>query len=383
MEKKDRLFSLDALRGFDMLFIMGLSSLVAHMCAAFGAGGCWLALQMRHVQWHGFAQHDTIFPLFLFIAGVAFPFSYAKMRERGWTTARISGKLVYRGFMLVLLGMVYNGLLTKGFGEVRWASVLARIGLGWMFAAFLFMAFSCRARIAVAVGLLAGYWAIMRFAVVPGAPAGADPWSPEWNFAAYVDRLILPNPLGKTGADPEGILSTLPAIVTAMLGMFAGEFVSGVGRTGGSPVCGTGRTGGPPVQGGGKVVAMFAAAAAMLVVGLVWSNWMPVNKKLWTSTFVLVAGSYSLALFAAFYWIVDVKMWRGWTFPLRVVGMNAITIYLLQRVVDFDAVSRFFLGGVAGLLPQEFGAAVVAFGHLALCWLVLWFLYRKNVFLKV
>ena len=346
-----------------MLFITGLSTFIAHLCAAVGAGDCWLAQQMRHVEWHGFAQHDTIFPLFLFIAGVAFPFSYAKMCEKGWTAARISGKLVYRGFMLVLLGMTYNGLLTKGFGEVRWASVLGRIGLGWMFAAFLYMAFACRTRIAIAAGILVGYWAVMRFVAVPGAPAGADPWSVEWNFAAYVDRLLLPNPLGKSGADPEGIWRTFPAIVTAMFGMFTGEFVRR--------------------NGGRKIVAMFSAAAAMLVAALVWSQWMPINKKLWTSTFVLAAGSYSLALFAAFYWIVDVKMWRSWTFPLRVVGMNAITIYLLQRIVDFDAISRFFLGGVVGLLPQESGAALISMGHLAICWLVLCFLYQKKVFLKV
>lgn len=370
MEKNDRLLSLDALRGFDMLFIMGLSAFVAQLCAAFGAGECWLARQMRHVDWHGFAQHDTIFPLFLFIAGVAFPFSYAKMREKGWLHKRIVGKLVYRGFMLVLLGMIYNGLLSKGFGEVRWASVLGRIGLGWMFAAFLYMALSCRTRIAVAVGFLVGYWAIMRIAVVPGAPAGADPWSPEWNFAAYVDKLLLPN---AKGGDPEGMLSTIPAVVTAMLGMFTGEFVRW------RRVLGMGNR----EQGNYKAVAMFAAAAAMLAAGLVWSNWIPINKKLWTSTFVLVAGAYSLALFAAFYWIIDVKMWRGWTFPLRVVGMNAITIYLLQRIVGFDTISRFFLGGIAGLLPQGFGAALISFGHLAVCWLVLWFLYRKGVFLKV
>lgn len=361
---KDRLLSLDALRGFDMLFIMGLSTVVAGLCDALGFGdGCWLARQMRHVAWHGFAQHDTIFPLFLFIAGVAFPFSYAKMREKGWSTLRICRKIAWRAFALVMLGMVYNGLFTKGFGEVRWASVLARIGLGWAFAALLYVAFSWRARIAWAVAVLVGYWAVMRYAVVPGVPVGADPWSVEWNFAAYVDRLLLPNPLGKSGADPEGILSTFPAIVTAMLGMFTGEFVR--------------------MNGGRKVVAMFAVAAAMLVAALVWSQWMPINKKLWTSTFVLAAGSYSLALFAAFYWIVDVKMWRGWTFPLRVVGMNAITIYLLQRIVDFDAVSRFFVGGLAPLASSAWAKVVVAAGHLALCWLVLWFLYRKNTFLKV
>ena len=361
----ERLLSLDALRGFDMLFIMGLAAVLTGLCSAFGFGGdCWLARQMRHVQWHGFAQRDTIFPLFLFIAGVAFPFSLAKMRERGWTAARISLKLVVRGLVLVLLGMVYNGLLNKGFGEVRWASVLGRIGLGWMFAAFIYLALPCRGRIAAAVALLVGYWAIMRFASVPGAPVDADPWSSQWNFAAYVDKLLLPN---AKGGDPEGILSTMPAIVTAMLGMFTGDFVRDKGR----------------FAGGGKTLVMLIAAALLLVAGLAWSNAMPINKKLWTSSYVLVAGAYSLALFAVFYWIIDVKMWRGWTFPLRVVGMNALTVYLVQRIVDFNVISKFFLGGVAGLLPSGYGSALIAAGHLAACWLLLWFLYRKNVFLKV
>lgn len=364
----DRLLSLDALRGFDMLFIMGLSAVVTSSCNAFGFGdGCWLAHQMRHVEWHGFAQHDTIFPLFLFIAGVAFPFSCAKMREKGWSVSRICGKIAWRAFALFMLGMVYNGLFTNGFGEVRWASVLGRIGLAWAFAALLYLAFSLRIRIMVAVGLLVGYWVVMRYAIVPNAPAGSDPWSPDWNLAACIDRAILPNPLGKTGADPEGILSTIPAVVTAMLGMFTGEFVRWKGRFGG----------------GVKSLAMLVAAAILLVVGLAWSNWMPINKKLWTSTFVLVAGAYSLSLFAAFYWIVDVKMYRRWTFFFRVVGMNAITVYLLQRIVDFDAVSKFFVGGVAGLLPSAWADVLVASGHLAVCWLILWFLYRKNVFLKV
>ena len=365
IEKGGRLLSLDALRGFDMLFIMGLTPVVVGLCHVFDFGdGCWLVRQMRHVQWHGFAQRDTIFPLFLFIAGVAFPFSCAKMREKGWNLSRICGKIAWRSFALVMLGMIYNGLFNKGFGEVRWASVLGRIGLAWAFAALLYLTLSLRVRIAVVAGLLIGYWAVLRYVAVPGAPAGADPWSAEWNFAAYVDKLLLPN---ATKGDPEGLLSTLPAVVTAMLGMFAGEFVRWKGRFGG----------------GAKTLAMLAFAVILLVVGLVWSYWMPLNKKLWTSTFVLVAGAYSLALFTAFYWIVDVKMWRHWTFFLRVVGMNAITVYLLQRIVDFNAVSKFFVGGVAGLLPSVWTDVLVASGHLAVCWLVLWFLYRKNTFLKV
>jgi len=364
----ERLMSLDALRGFDMLFIMGLAPVVVGLCNALGFGdGCWLARQMHHVEWHGFAQYDTIFPLFLFIAGVAFPFSCTKMREKGWSASRICGKIAWRAFALVMLGMIYNGLFEKGFGDVRWASVLGRIGLAWAFAALLYLAFSLRTRIVVAVGVLVGYWAAMRYAVVPNAPAGADPWSVEWNLAAYVDRRFLPNPLGKIGPDPVGILSTFPAVVTAMLGAFTGEFVRWRGR----------------FNGGAKTLGMLVAAVILLVAGLAWSNWMPINKKLWSSTFVLVAGAYSLALFAVFYWIVDVKMWRRWTLFFRVVGMNAITVYLIQRIVDFDAVSKFFVGGVAGLLPPAWAGVLVAAGHLAICWLLLWFLYRKNVFLKV
>ena len=158
-----------------------------------------------------------------------------------------------------------------------------------------------------------------------------------------------------------------PAIATAMLGVFTGEFVRWKGRLGGSA----------------KVLAMLAAAALMLFVCLVWSNWMPINKKLWTSTFVLAAGSYSLALFAAFYWVVDVRMWRRWTFFFRVIGMNSITVYLLQRIVDFNAVSKFFLGGVVELLPAGWAGTIIAAGHVAACWLVLWFLYRKDTFFRV
>ena len=360
-----RLFSLDALRGFDMLFIMGLSSVMTGLCIAFGFDdGCWLVRQMRHAQWHGFTQRDTIFPLFLFIAGVSFPLSFAKMRAGGWNTHRILVKIVRRAVILFLLGLAYNGLFTEGLGAVRCGSVLGRIGLGWMFAAFVYMALPNRGRLAAAVALLIGYWAIMRFMPVPCAPVGADPWSAEWNFAAYVDKLLLPN---AKGGDPEGILSTMPSVVTALLGMFTGDFVRCEGRLGG----------------GGKTVGMLAAAALLLVVGLAWSQWMPLNKRLWTSSFVLVAGSYSLFLFAVFYWIIDVKMWRGWSFALRVVGMNALTVYLVQRVVNFDSISRFFLGGVASHFPEGFGATLIAAGHLAACWLLLCFLYRKGVFLKV
>ena len=128
---------------------------------------------------------------------------------------------------------------------------------------------------------------------------------------------------------------------------------------------------------------MLVAAAVMLVIGLVWSLWFPINKKLWTSSFVLVVGAYSLALFAVFYWLIDVKGWKKWAFFFEVIGLNSITIYMLQRILPFSQVNRFFLGGVAELCPEPVGKVLLALGYLALSWLLLLFLYRKKVFLKV
>jgi len=366
MERNDgRLMSLDALRGFDMLFIMGFSMVIYNLCAAFGFGkDCWLAQQMCHASWHGFRHHDTIFPLFLFIAGISFPFSLAKQRANGRTAGEIARKTLVRGLTLVLLGLVYNGLFAKGI-HVRCGSVLGRIGIAWMFAAFLYQAFGTRVRVGIAAAILVGYWLLMRYVPCPGAPADADIWSRQWNLAAYVDKLLLPN---AHGLDPEGLLSNVPAIVTAMLGMFTGEFV---------------RCEKPGLTGGRKASIMLVAAALMLGLCLAWATVMPINKVLWTPPFVLAAGAYSLALFAIFYWLVDVKMWRGWTFFFRVIGMNAIAFYLLNRIVDFARVGKFFFGGLAELCPEAFQASVCAAGGVTVAWLTLLFFYKKGIFFKV
>ena len=235
MEKQKqsrRLLSLDALRGFDMFFIMGGASLFVALATLFpnsffqAIGG-----QMDHVEWDGLTHHDTIFPLFLFIAGISFPFSLEKQREQGKSESDIYKKIVRRGITLVLLGCVYNGLLQFDFANLRCASVLARIGLGWMFAALLFVHFRTSVRAWIAGVILVGYWVWIAFIPVPGAEAG--PFTLEGNWVGYVDRLLLPGRLHQGFFDPEGLLSTLPGIVTAMLGMFTGEFIKlrlGVGR---------------------------------------------------------------------------------------------------------------------------------------------------------
>ena len=195
---------------------------------------------------------------------------------------------------------------------------------------------------------------------------GAGPLTFEGNLAGYIDRQFLPGKLIYGSFDPEGLLSTVPAVVTAMLGMFTGEFVRR-----------------QDLSGGRKASWMIAAAVALLVAGLAFNGVVPVNKSLWSSTFVCVVAAYSLAMFALFYYLIDVRGWRRWTLFFRVVGLNSITIYLAQRIVGFGRISDFFLGGVASKCPEALAAVVNSAGYVAVCWLFLYFLYRKNVFLKV
>lgn len=368
MGKYQRLQSIDALRGFDMLFILGLASLISAICGLFPNGdGCWLDLQMSHVHWEGLRHHDTIFPLFLFISGITFPFSYAKQVASGAGKGRVYGKIFKRALFLILLGILYNGLYSFKPSEIRFASVLGRIGVAWMFAAIIFInTKKISTRLVIIVTVLVGYWAALRFIPVPDAPAGAGPFSFEGNLCGYVDRKLLPGVKFNGSMDPEGLLSTVPAVITALIGMLTGQFV----REG-------------KMSGGRKVLCMFGVAALMTVIGLVWSRWFPIIKALWTSTFVLVVGGYSLAMFALFYWLIDVKGWRKWAFPLIVVGMNPITLYVGTRIVNVGAIASFFGTALAAMLPEAWGSVLMAALYLAIVWLIAYFLYRKKIFLKV
>ncbi len=368
MEK--RLESLDALRGFDMLFIMGLAGLIYSICCLFPGGSeFWLARQMEHVPWHGLAHHDTIFPLFLFIAGMTFPFSLAKKREKGVSNGKIWLSVIRRGLVLVFLGLVYQNFFQFHFKDLRFPSVLGRIGLAWMFAAMIWLAVKNNTwRAVIAAALLIGYWVLHMFPA-PDAPAGADLFSKEGALSIWIDRMVMPGHLLQKGVyDPEGIAGTFPAAVTAMLGMFTGQFV---------------RLPEEKVSGGKKTLCLLGAAAVCLVLGLLWSKVFPINKALWSSSFVLVVAAYSLAMFALFYWLIDVKGWRRWTTFFKVVGMNSITIYMAQRIINFDGIRNFFFGGLAGLVPEPVGNVILAAAYIAVCWLFLYFLYKKNIFLKV
>lgn len=368
MKENERLLSLDALRGFDMLFIMGFSTFVIALCSLFpGGADSLLAQTMKHAEWHGFTHHDTIFPLFLFLAGVSFPFSYAKSLAGGATKCQIYLKIAKRMLLLILFGLIYNGLFKFDFEHLRVCSVLGRIGVAWAISAVLYMNFGRVSRAVICGVILVAYYLIVCYIPAPDVE-GADPLTMQGSIVGYLDRILTPGRLIYDNGrfDPEGFFSTLPAVVSAMLGIFAGEFVCS-----------------EKYSGSRKSLVMLIAAAVMLAVGLLWSVEFPLNKKLWTSSFVLVVGAYSLAMFAIFYYVVDVRGWQRWTLPLRIIGMNSITIYMAQRIIAFKSVSKFFLGGVADQLPPLWGNVVMTGGYVLVCWLFLYFLYKKRIFLKI
>ena len=388
MEPNRRLMSLDALRGADMLVIMGFSGAVVACCQLLGFGKeCWLATQMVHVAWHGFRQHDTIFPLFLFLAGVSWSFSLSAQRERRRTTAQIVLKVLKRVFTLWFLGLaMYTALWKFDFRGLRYDPVLAHIGICWGVAALVTLFVKgFWTRLAIVALLLAAHFIALAAFTAPDAaeilastdPAvakrvasyaayGTGPFSFSGNIAGWIDRTVMPGRLTEIVFDADGLLAKVTGSALAMLGVFTGDLLR---RS--------------DLSGNRKTVVLLGAAVVSLALCLVWSAWCPVNKKMWTSTFILAAASYSLAALAAFYWVIDVKGWRRWTFFFRVIGMNSITIYMLMAFVGFQTMSQRFFAGVAELGNERWGTMVYALGQVAIEWLVLLWMYRKGAFLKV
>jgi predicted acyltransferase len=376
MPKDVRLTSLDALRGFDMFWIMGGMPVVLGMVALSGNEELlkWCQTQQHHVAWNGFHFEDLIFPLFLFLAGVAIPFSLLRHQERGERSLHLHLHVIRRCVLLVLLGIIYNGLLQFRIGDPdypRLASVLGNIGMAYCFAAIIALHAGPRWRFLWMIGILVGYCLAMLFIPVPGF--GAGNLEPGKNLANYIDLCLLPGKPHRPWGDPEGLLVKLPATATALLGVLAGDCLRNPARTGGR-----------------KVFLLAAAAGLCLGLGYLWDPWFPINKALWTSSFALVAGGYSLALLAVFYLVIDVWGWRRWAFPFVVIGMNSITIYMASGIIDFGHIPGFFFaGGLRCLTPtltawnSQLPALLTCFGVLLAKWAFLYFLYCKKIFLRV
>lgn len=349
-----------------MFFITGGAALLLALdrvapCAVTDA----IASQMTHTAWDGFTFYDMIFPLFLFIAGISYPFSIAGSRSKGFSQRKINLKILRRVLVLIALGWVFNEVLKLDFAHFRLYSVLGRIGLAWGCAALIYSYCDAWARGWISFGILLGYALLTALVTAPDA-GGAAALSKDGNIVGYVDRILLPGRLLDGNFDPLGLVSTLPAIVTALLGMFAGDIVR---RT--------------DISGQKKSLILCIAGTAGIVLGLLLGRVVPINKPLWSSSYVLFAGGISALLFALFYWIIDVMGYRKWAFYFKVIGLNSITIYMLQKILDLKKVTRFFFGGLAGLVPDVWGGFIMAVGYLAVCFAILYFLYRKKIFLKV
>ena len=365
-----RVACIDALRGFDMFWIVGGEGIIRAFFkvwpnAVTGA----LDAQSHHADWQGFHFYDLIFPLFLFMVGLVLPFSMSRRLEEGANRRQLYGHIVRRLLVLFLLGLLCNGPLDLNLHTLRIPGVLQRIAVCYFLAALVVMNTSIRAQAWVAGGILVVYWVILKLVPVPGFGAGV--FTQEGNLAGYIDRLILPQASRcYFFGDNEGVLSTLPAVATRLLGVLAGHWL----RSKNSPQR--------------KALGLALGGVSSLLLGLVWGFDFPINKILWTSSYVLTAGGWSLLLLALFYWIIDVRGFERWSFFFKVIGMNAITIYVVHNIYAPNHVhlsglfANIFLHGIMRYLgPAQ--PLVWACGVVTTMWLFLYFLYRQKIFLRV
>ncbi len=361
-EPQKRLYSLDALRGFDMFWITGGGALAVALSQMTGAG--WLETQMQHVKWEGFRFYDLIFPLFMFIAGVAIPFSVISKLEKNVPQRKLFLKAFKRLIILIVLGILYNGTFRNGFQDGRIASVLGQIGIAYFFAAVIVIYFqSVRNRLIWLGGILAGVGILQLLVPVPGFGAGV--LTPEGCMNGYIDRMLLPGRLYGGTFDPEGILCSLSATGITLMGTFAGTILRHK------------KFGDWQKMG---YLSLAGIAGIGLALGL--SPFYPIIKSCWTSTFNLLTGGISFLLLAFFYLVIDHWGFRSWAFYFRVIGMNSIFVYLFARIVDVPRITGFFLGWLANPMGEN-GDLFLIFGNLLIIWLVLYYMYKKKIFLRV
>ncbi|HUY94201.1 MAG TPA: heparan-alpha-glucosaminide N-acetyltransferase domain-containing protein [Terracidiphilus sp.] len=375
-----RLLSLDAVRGITIAFMIMVNNN--------GGPGSWRF--MNHAQWNGLTATDLVFPTFVFVVGVSVVFSTEARLARGARKTELVRHTILRAVILILLGIVVNSFPFFHLAHMRFYGVLQRIGICYL-AVALFYLFDPRAWTKwAALGVaLVGYWALVRWVPVPGlgVPGRDIPFlDMNHNLVSWIDQHLFPHHLylyapDFNTRDPEGLLSDLPAIGTALMGVLTGIWL----RTGRSVYA--------------KQRGLAAACAISLVLGYLWSMEFPLNKNMWTSSFVLVAGGYSLLALALAYWAVEVKNWRkGWTWPWLVFGSNAIVAYMISELLAStlwtvpagtvhghpEPLSGFLaLHTVRHIANPGWSAFAWSVSFTTVCFLPVWALWRKKIFVKI
>lgn len=361
-----RLLSLDAFRGLTIagMILVNNPGSWAHVYAP-----------LRHAEWHGWTPTDLIFPYFLFIVGVAVPFSFRRRLAEGARRRDLFRHVVRRAVILVGLGLAMRAVPDFDVATMRWPGVLQRIGVVYLAAAGLYLWVGARGRAVWAAGLLLGYWAVMTLVPVPGY--GAGDLSPDGNLAAYLDRLLMGGHLYRDTWDPEGLLSTVPAVATTLLGIFTGEWLV------------RGKPAAPA-----KARGMLAAGVALAAAGLAWGLVFPINKNLWTSSYVVFTAGTALVVLGAMYALVDVRGRRGWWLtPFLVYGTNAIAVYvasgmMTKALIRIDAGSTSLYGWLYRNVFASWAGPLNGSLAFAVAYVLLWLalatpLYRKRIFIKV
>ena len=369
--KKQRLLSIDALRGFDMIWILGAEGIFA---ALFALTGFTLfnsaAQQMLHTPWHGFTAYDLIFPLFIFLSGVSLGIAGKPLRSYPVDQRAIKIKhAVKRLFLLLALGVIYNHGWGTGMpaviDEIRFASVLGRIGIAWFAAALLVWFVSIRSQYLIAIILLLGYWFLL--AVVEISGFGAGNYTSTGSLNVWFDQTLLPGTTyQRLPLDPEGLLSNLTSIVNALIGVFVGRHMISY-------------------QNNAKklLVNLVTAGSILLVLGYLWGIVFPINKTLWTSSFTLVTCGYSILLLSSFYVVIDVLKIQRWAVFFAVIGTNSIITYLGTSLINWQYTASSLLGGVISATPDNLRPLLEVIVLVLVQWIILLWLYRRKIFIKV
>jgi len=370
-----RVASVDALRGFSIFWIIGadgaiwtLERMLRDKGPAPSAVGNFLGTQLKHVEWEGLTFYDFIFPLFIFVTGVSIVLALPRLVEKeGKVGAHLH--VLRRAALLYVLGIIFYGGISQHWNDIRFVGVLQRIAICYLFASLLFLNVDRRGLMIALAALLGGYWALMTFVPVPGIGAGS--FSRDANLADWIDAHYLPGRLWDKIRDPEGLLSTLPAIGTCLLGVLAGLLLKDERLT--------------PLQ---KSVGLIGAGSLMVGAGYLWGLQFPVIKSIWTSSFVLVTGGYSAIMLGIMHQVIDVWRWKAWATIFVWIGTNAIALYFINGVAGFEPLALRFVGGdVKMWLDQTVtpGTGVFAAHLLGLVFAVALagFLYRRRIFLRV
>ncbi len=366
MEKKnERILSVDVLRGFDMFWLIGGTGLALAVVKLFGPGVREIFLpQFEHCKWEGFHFYDLIFPLFEFVMGMSIVFSLSRIISGG-DKQKAYRRILRRFILLWGLGILYYGGFKHVWPNIRIVGVLPRLAFTYFIVSILFLNFRLCGLLIISASVLIGYWILLSFVPVPGVGHPSVAQNAHW--AKYIDELFLPGAKHDGTWDNCGILGTFPAAVSALLGVFASLIL--IEKS---------------IDDKRRLIYLMGGGLVMVIFGFIWSLQMPVIKKIWTPTYVLVAGGYSFMLMGFFYWIIDMLHFKEWTLIFVWIGVNPITIYLARNIMDFNDLARRFVGGnIAAAVGKDWAYLLLNIVSVALSLILLRFLFNRKIFIKV